>query len=144
MNNQTPTDRPQYVVGFYFVEQNNVVLIRKNKPEWQLGKLNGVGGRVEVNESPVEAQVREFREEAGKQTIESDWRFFAALCCSDCIINFFSAHGEFTGVHTTTDERIEFINISELSDEGRSDFIPNLRWLIPLALNREPSIVIHQ
>lgn len=139
MNN---TDRKQYVVGFYFVEQGNVVLIRKNKPEWQAGKLNGVGGLVERNESPVDTMVREFREEAGKQTHERDWRFFAVLMLSDCIVNFFSARGVFTGVTSVTDERVEFLNIDELSE--RNDILPNLRWLIPLALNNEPSIVIHQ
>lgn len=139
MNN---TDRKQYVVGFYFVEQGNVVLIRKNKPEWQAGKLNGVGGLVERNESPVDTMVREFREEAGKQTNEKDWRFFAVLMLSDCIVNFFSARGVFTGVTSVTDERVEFLNIDELSE--RNDILPNLRWLIPLALNNEPSIVIHQ
>lgn len=139
MNN---TDRKQYVVGFYFVEQGNVVLIRKNKPEWQAGKLNGVGGLVERNESPVDTMVREFREEAGKQTNEKDWRFFAVLMLSDCIVNFFSANGVFTGVKTVTDERIEFISLKEVIN--RRDIVHNLKWLVPLALNNEPSIVIHQ
>lgn len=140
--NNTATDRAQYVVGFYFVEQGNVVLIRKNKPEWQAGKLNGVGGLVEPNEAPVDAIVREFREEAGKQTRSDDWRFFAVLKCAECDIHFYCAHGLFTGVKTATDERIEFINVDELAE--RNDILPNLRWLIPLALNGEPSIVIHQ
>lgn len=35
-----------YVVGFQFARRGNLVtLIRKNHPEWQAGKLNGVGGK---------------------------------------------------------------------------------------------------
>lgn len=140
--NNTGTDRKQYVVGFYFVEQNNVVLIRKLRPEWQAGKLNGVGGLVEPGESPQDAMVREFREEAGKAVPLEQWNFFAVLRCADCDVHFFCALGVFTGVQTATDERIEFIDARELSE--RNDILPNLRWLIPLALNCEPSVVIHQ
>lgn len=52
------------VVGFVF-RGKEVVLILKNRPDWQAGRLNGVGGRVEAGESPKEAMVREFKEETG-------------------------------------------------------------------------------
>ena len=36
------------VVGFAFTEdRRSVILIRKNRPEWQAGRLNGVGGHIE-------------------------------------------------------------------------------------------------
>ncbi len=55
-----------YVAGFYFSEcGERVALIRKLKPEWQRGWLNGIGGKVEPGESPLSAMVREFEEEAG-------------------------------------------------------------------------------
>jgi 8-oxo-dGTP diphosphatase len=42
----------QYVLGFLFdPSQKDVVLIKKLKPEWQKGKLNGVGGKIEEGES---------------------------------------------------------------------------------------------
>jgi len=50
------------VVGFCFtLNQQLVVLILKNKPEWQRGKLNGVGGKIKIDtdESPLDAMVRE-------------------------------------------------------------------------------------
>jgi hypothetical protein len=38
----------EYVCGFMFANDfTEVALIRKNKPEWQRGKLNGIGGKVE-------------------------------------------------------------------------------------------------
>ena len=46
-----------------------VVLTHKNRPAWQAGKLNGVGGKIELLESPVAAMVREF--ELGLATLAS-------------------------------------------------------------------------
>lgn len=38
----------QYCLGFAFTDHDNfVILIRKNKPAWQKGLLNGVGGESE-------------------------------------------------------------------------------------------------
>ena len=56
----------KYVVGLIFnVERTEVLLINKNRPDWQKGKLNGVGGKVEEGELPYEAMVRECKEECG-------------------------------------------------------------------------------
>lgn len=131
--------KPAYVVGFYFVPGDQVVLIRKNKPEFQRGKLNGVGGVAEPGEYSHEAMVREFREETGKSTTVSDWRFFARLALKECVIDFFSAHGDCLGISTTTDEIIEIVDVRR-----KRDVLPNLRWLIPLALNNEPTVIITQ
>ncbi len=40
----------RYVVGFCFNgDMSKVVLIQKNRPAWQVGKLNGVGGMVKLH-----------------------------------------------------------------------------------------------
>jgi len=55
-----------YVVAFLFSETlDNVWLIEKQKPEWQKGCLNGLGGKIEENESPMDAVIRELNEESG-------------------------------------------------------------------------------
>jgi len=42
-----------YVAGFMFSpDLENVVLIEKQKPEWQKGKYNAVGGKIEDGETP--------------------------------------------------------------------------------------------
>ena len=47
----------EYVVGLLFSpDRNTVVLINKTKPDWQAGKLNGVGGKIEEGESPLNAK----------------------------------------------------------------------------------------
>ena len=38
----------KYVVGFAFnKEKTKVLLIKKTKPDWQAGQLNGIGGKIE-------------------------------------------------------------------------------------------------
>ena len=40
----------KYVTGFLFSpDKKSVVLINKNRPAFQVGKLNGVGGKIEEN-----------------------------------------------------------------------------------------------
>lgn len=131
----------QYVVGFYFCG-GSVVLIRKNKPEKQVGKLNGVGGAVEANEMPAGAMVREFEEEASLRTSELDWKFFAVLRTNGAEICFFVAHGAALGISSGTDEAIYIVPVHEIPTHPI--VLPNLKWLIPLALNNEPSVIVTQ
>lgn len=68
-----------YVLGFAFSFDNlSVVLITKTHPEWQAGKINGVGGRIEESDaSPEDAMVREFEEETG--VLLDTWEQFATM-----------------------------------------------------------------
>ena len=53
-----------YVVGIPIVNQDTeVLLIKKEHPDWQKGYLNGIGGKIERDESPIFAMKREFFEE---------------------------------------------------------------------------------
>lgn len=55
-----------YVVAFLFNEKTDKVwLIEKQKPAWQKGCLNGIGGKIEEGEAPLTACARELNEEAG-------------------------------------------------------------------------------
>jgi 8-oxo-dGTP pyrophosphatase MutT (NUDIX family) len=53
-----------YSCAFAFAGAS-VLLIRKAKPEWQKGLLNGIGGKLESPESVMDCTIREFREETG-------------------------------------------------------------------------------
>lgn len=56
----------EYVLTFLFTPNlRSVWLIEKNKPEWQKGCLNGIGGKREICESINDAALRELREESG-------------------------------------------------------------------------------
>jgi 8-oxo-dGTP diphosphatase len=66
----------KYVVGF-LISGSLVSLIKKNRPEWQKGKINGIGGKIEKGETPEQAMKREFYEEAGIRI--NKWKRFAVL-----------------------------------------------------------------
>lgn len=125
----------KYVVGFLFnQEMNKVVLIQKNRPEWQKGLLNGVGGKVERSETFEEAMYREFKEETGLVT--NRWDNFAVVAEEgDYAVYFFCTTDYDADKATTqTDEEIFFIPVEDISN--MPNIIPNLRWLIPMAIDR--------
>lgn len=121
-----------YVNGFLFSpDLTKVVLIKKTKPEWQAGMLNGVGGKMELNELPIDAMIREFNEETGLN-IQS-WNNFATITGLDWTCYFFwSISNLYNNAQTTTDENIGIYNVSEINI---LNVIPNLKWLIPMCLD---------
>lgn len=58
-------EEKKYVVGLVFDETERVMLIEKKRPNWQKGLLNGVGGEIKTNETPIDAMIRECKEESG-------------------------------------------------------------------------------
>lgn len=121
-----------YVVGFLFSSAGGrVVLVQKIKPDWQRGRLNGVGGKVERGESYLEAMDREFMEEAGLSGLP--WEQFASLGGSNWGIGFFRARSEkIEYVRTCEAEKILVRPVCPIPH----DALPNLHWLIPLALDK--------
>lgn len=138
--NQKPSPA-RYVCGFLFMADGRpdfltdylVVLIRKNKPDWQRGLLNGVGGKIEPGESPEQAMVREFEEETGRPT--SGWLPLVTMSFPKAVIHFFYLlSSQLVAVRSTTDEPVEVLRVGHLIN-WREDLIPNLHWLIPMALH---------
>lgn len=118
-----------YVVGFMFSpDGDRVALIRKTKPAWQAGLLNGIGGKIEPSETPMEAMEREFYEEAGVRTL--GWCHFGKGWGPDFKVHFFTRRGDLDELRTTTEEKIEIITPIVAT---RTDVVPNLRWIIPMA-----------
>lgn len=129
----------EYVLGFMISEKNGVrrvLLIRKTKPEWQKGKLNGVGGKIEPLESSVAAMVREFREETGIDTVGNDWKQFATVEGPGYrlyVFSFFADRSELYSAQNLTDEPVFVIDIDSLYE--RFDLLPNVPWLVAMALS---------
>jgi len=123
-----------YVVGFLFSEDlKRVVLIHKNKPDWQVGLLNGVGGKVEQNEMPVYAMRREFKEETGLD-LEA-WCPYANVEGEDWVVYFFNNISKHIDkVKTITSEKVEIFNVEDINT---LPVIPNLKWLIPMCFDRD-------
>ena len=125
----------QYIVGFAFLALGeHLVLIQKTRPAWQAGKWNGVGGRVEKGEHPIDAMVREFREETGALTAKSDWDHFASAIGPDgALVHFYRGTFAMLQVQTKTDEIVSIAHVNEWLK--RSDLVDNLKYLIPMAMD---------
>jgi len=135
-------EKTVYVCGFCFdLEKTKVVLIKKERPDWQKGKLNGVGGHVEKYDDDIYcAMEREFFEETGLNIDERNWAKFSIYIAVDYIVHFMKTfNSEIENVKTTTDEEIGVYSIpllnSILNEETTLETIPNLKWLIPMALD---------
>lgn len=126
------------VLGFAFDRSlDRVALIRKKRPAWQAGKLNGVGGKVEPGEINSVAMSREFLEETGVRIIASRWTRFATLFGEGWTVTCFAVVTELR-IESKTDERVILYHVSEeLTGPGRiPPMISNLQWLIPMAVDR--------
>lgn len=127
------------VLGLMFSESLwSVALIWKNKPKWQKGLLNGIGGKVEdSDDSHVAAIVREFREETGFQTTEEQWTPFAMLLGDHGkwrVACYFTI-GDLSKLRTTTDEEIGIFQISLLQAHP-GQLVGGLLWQIAIALDK--------
>lgn len=134
------------VCGFLFSpDGQRVALIRKARPEWCAGRYNGVGGKVEAGETPLAAMVREFREETGIATAESDWTHCVTLRWggpaeadrrAGGIVYFYRARPWLTGpapeLVCAEDEPVGWYRRDILP----MHCVPNLYWLVPLCFDR--------
>jgi 8-oxo-dGTP diphosphatase len=124
----------KYVCGFLFDSTfKTVALITKNKPEWQKGKLNGIGGKIEGSELPREAMQREFKEETGLYIWEYEWTPIAEISGEDWIVYFFySWSSDISNIKSMEEEKVALYNVTAVQD---LDAIPNIKWLIPMCLD---------
>ena len=108
-----------YVVGLVFDASNTkVLLVRKNRPNWQVGKLNGIGGKVEEGETPYEAVVRECEEECG--LLLYNWLLVDRFTDNDSYeVFFFTIQAEnIHKAYTKTDEVVEIFEIASLFSDS--------------------------
>ncbi|HJZ33601.1 MAG TPA: NUDIX domain-containing protein [Hyphomicrobiaceae bacterium] len=124
-----------YVVGFLFnAACDRVVLMMKRRPAWQAGRWNGVGGRVEAGEDIHTAMHREAAEEIGVRPI---WLYYVNLEYPEAHIAFFGSRSQpsFDQARQLTDERIYRHNMGAVLGGGLQALVPNLRFLIPMAVH---------
>ena len=127
-----------YVLALLFTpDRRRVVLMHKTRPSWQVGRVNALGGKLRPDEEVADAARREVREEAGVDI--ADWEEF--LVWEDPVYRMHAArafHETAEQAHTAEDQRVFLADVEELP----SNLIDNLRWLIPLALDRDVAVPI--
>lgn len=127
-------EKPEYVLGFLFTkERNQVVLIQKQRPFWQKGYWNGVGGKLEENETPQDAMVRECEEETGVK-IES-WvnkGVLEDLQKTYKVYIFVAFDDHAVDCKTIKDEQIGVYQLPQLDS---LNCLPNVQWLIKAMLD---------
>jgi len=132
-------------VGFVFSEDlKNVLLLRKARPAWQSGLLNGIGGHCEHDDLTFASTMRrECFEEAGLDIPVDKWVMFAQLYDfneGDWMVVAFCAIAPYLDLEHAVkftkdkDERIEIISVDSLQVQDR--ILSNARWLVPMAIDK--------
>lgn len=125
----------EYVLGFAFDEQGSVALIKKTKPEWQAGRFNGVGGKVETTDDTIEdAMQREFFEETGVTIHADQWRKVGAITGTGYRVHVYTVRSRrVETVRTTTDEKV-LLATCRWINQNYERLLPNVHTLIQAAL----------
>lgn len=129
-----------YVLALLFTpDRRRVVLMRKTRPEWQAGRVNAPGGKLQPGESAAAAASREVLEEAGVLVPEHDWR--ETLVWRDPVYRMHvlaASHPAADRARSAEDQEVFLAAVRDLPEEC----IENLRWLIPLALDGDAAFPI--
>lgn len=107
-----------------------VLLVRKNKPQWQVGRLNLVGGRIEEGETPTETAIRELQEEAGLEGIRPS--VMGKIDAGDTIIwcVYVEIRSDELSPRPEETELVEWASWMDAKNDSK--LIPNLKLIIPL------------
>ena len=127
-----------YVLALLFTaDRRRVVLMRKTRPAWQAGRVNALGGKLLPGESAIDAARREVREEAGVDVVgweeflvwdDPQYRMHAVRAFDDAALD----------AYTAEDQEVFRADCAALP----AALIDNLRWLVPLALDRDVAVPV--
>lgn len=134
----------RYVVGFAFWRNKVLLLLKQKGPSYVVGKLNGVGGKIESEENILSAMAREFGEETGVETWPSLWNHVATMFGNanegnnyelNILYTYLPDVGDFENIKNPepTGETLSWIPLDGFE---KSDIVENLQWIIPLCLDR--------
>jgi len=110
-----------WVLGFIFSHNlKSVVLMKKTHPDWQAGRLNGIGGKIEPGESHRAAMWREGEEETGYDY--DDWQYLRPFTSSKpgLYVHVFYGVGDVENVKTLTEEEIIVCDVNTILTVNRT------------------------
>ena len=94
--------------------------------------LNGIGGKLESDETPFDAMNREFKEETDCHIDGDKWNRFVILEGNDWVVHFFYTYSDkIYDLKSMEEEQLEIHNVSDIVSLNT---IPNLNFLIPMSL----------
>ena len=111
---------------------SKVLLVHKQRPDWQKGRINAVGGKIEPYEEPLDCIKREVREETGLDVPRKDWIecgevYFSSVDTSMYVFTTQWLGDEADAVQCDHEE-IEWFPYNHLPP----NILTNLTWLVPL------------
>ena len=113
--------------------------MRRTRPAWQAGRVNALGGRLLDGESAEEAARREVREECGVDVEEGEWKEVLVWDDAEYRMHVTRAVSDRAReARTLEDQEVFLADVNALP----ANVIDNLRWLVPLALDREVAMPI--
>lgn len=127
----------EYVLAFIFdTKLNQILLIKKNRPDYQAGLLNGIGGKIEPNETPIKAVHREVFEETNLNIPENDFVSFGEFGNEFFkIYLFFTKINNINQAISKTDEEVKVIEINEYMFK-QYKFVQNFELLFDTAFKK--------
>lgn len=122
-----------YTLAFIFNEDlSKVLLLKKTRPEWQAGHLNGIGGKCEPNEPPLKCIQREVFEECGLENI-----FFekTGIIAGDAyIVYVYNARISSHLLESAVSKTDEIVSLYDVSDLHNQELLPSVKYLIPMSM----------
>jgi len=128
-------------LGFVF-NGDHCLLIQKNRPDWQKGRLNGIGGKLEPGEYVIPGVIREIEEETGYPSsllCRLKWNHFTQMYFESSNARMHVLSAEWTGldfwdyydpdVDNGGEGTPVIVNINNLPN----NCLPILHWLIPMS-----------
>ena len=92
-------------------EATHVLLMEKRRPAWQASRLNGIGGKLEGDETGVEAMERECQEETGLRV--PDWVAMGHIPFEGGKVFVFRGEADLSLARNTTDEQVRVVKLDE-------------------------------
>lgn len=110
------------------------VVIEKDRPDYLKGKLNLPGGKIEKDETPIQAAVRELEEETGIKVYESDMKEMGTIGNNHFLIHCFSCQTFFHRMKPKDGEteKVELMSWTDVKHDKR--LMTNLKLVIPLMM----------
>ncbi|HEX7042728.1 MAG TPA: NUDIX domain-containing protein [Patescibacteria group bacterium] len=122
------------------------VLLIKRKKEPYLGKWNGLGGKIEENENPDDAAIREMIEETGFESLDGSMEFRGIVTWG--VLNNNKKQGMYAyffnypekllfNQKDTREGLLEWKNLDWILGKNNEEVAKNLKYFLPEMLNQK-------